>query len=944
MSPEHDNIEAPDIPEGSKLSRPYHNDSQWQSTVEKVVKAVVSIHFTLVDDFDTEPSGCGEATGFIVDAERGIILTNRHVVSPGPFVGYAVFDNHEECEVNPIYRDPVHDFGFLRFDPKAIKYMEVRELQLHPELVKVGCEIRVIGNDSGEKLSILAGFISRLDRNAPDYGEASYNDFNTEYIQAAAAASGGSSGSPVVDIDGNALALQAGGSSESSTDFFLPITRVLRALKCLQQEEPITRGTIQVKWTLQPFEMCNRLGLTAETEGMMRGKFPTTNGLLVASISLPEGPADTLVKEGDCLIAINDHYIASFVTVDEILDSSVGESIELWIQRGGEDLRVTCTVQDLHGITPSKYVNVCGATLNDLSYQLASIYCIPVRGCHLSYAGGSFMLSTTVTRGWIIDSLDNKETPDLDTFIEVMKSIPDSSFVPIKYHHLSDLHVPYFNNVLIDRHWNKDFRLATRNDKTGIWDFTDLQKTPLPPPTLKPMSAKFLDLPTELGYKTLPRSFGLVTTSYPLPLDSFSDDDRKVYGVIIDAEEGYLLVSRYGVVHDLCDINVTIAESVIVPAKVIFLHPTKGYAILKYDPSVVDAPVQTPKFSTKNLERGDKVVFVGFNAGLRLITTETYVNDIGLVDLANTSAPRYKISNLEIVTVESSSALAASSGVLADTDGTVRAFWLQSDVQGEKVTMGLSAPDVMADLEFLKTGKKPDLKIVDVQYSSMSLSSARINGVPEEWIMKIQDVSKDRFRFLFILTVSTGLDNKPSCDLLAGDIILTINEKLITRLRDVDSVLREVSPETDNVIFKIVRQNKLLELTVKLTSTANFVTSQLAFFGGCAIQAPHHAVRQVISNLPSKVYTIAMYPGCPATLYDIEATCFITHVNEKPTPTLDEFLKVVRDVDENTYCKLRLVSFDGIPTALTLKVNYHYFPTLELKKDEAGDWQYITQS
>jgi hypothetical protein len=37
-----------------------------------------------------------EATGFVVDAERGYILTNRHVVCSGPFWGYCIFDNHEE--------------------------------------------------------------------------------------------------------------------------------------------------------------------------------------------------------------------------------------------------------------------------------------------------------------------------------------------------------------------------------------------------------------------------------------------------------------------------------------------------------------------------------------------------------------------------------------------------------------------------------------------------------------------------------------------------------------------------------------------------------------------------------------------------------------------------------------------------------------------------------
>lgn len=40
----------------------------------------------------------------------------------------AVFMNKEEVDLVPIYYDPVHDFGFYRFDPKAVKFMEVRRV------------------------------------------------------------------------------------------------------------------------------------------------------------------------------------------------------------------------------------------------------------------------------------------------------------------------------------------------------------------------------------------------------------------------------------------------------------------------------------------------------------------------------------------------------------------------------------------------------------------------------------------------------------------------------------------------------------------------------------------------------------------------------------------------------------------------------------------------
>ena len=69
---------------------------------------------------------------------------------------------------------------------------------------------------------------------------------------------------------------------------------------------------------------------------------------------------------------------------------------------------------------------------------MARFYALPVKGVFLASATGSFDLDPKEKTGWIIDSIDNKKTPTLDHFIEVMKTIPDEKWVIVKFHNLSD--------------------------------------------------------------------------------------------------------------------------------------------------------------------------------------------------------------------------------------------------------------------------------------------------------------------------------------------------------------------------------------------------------------------------------------------------------------------------------------------------------------------------
>lgn len=430
-----------------------------------------------------------------MDKALGLILTNRHVVTPCPVVAEAVFQNREEVPVRPLYYDPIHDFGFFRFDPSQIKFMQIEEVPLAPEAATVGLDIRVVGNDSGEKISILSGTLARLDRDAPHY-RGGYSDCNTFYLQAASGTKGGSSGSPVVDIHGRAVGLNAGGKNKAASAYYLPLERVVRALNMLRscalpngiwKSPAIPRGDLQAIFIFKGFDEVKRLGLRVETEAEVRAAQGAggplsgrTTGMLVVESLIPGGPADGALEPGDVLVRLDGAFISDFLSMEDLLDNKVhnGGKVVVEVERGGVPLRAELAVQDLHAVSPSNFLEVGGGSVHAMSYQQARNNRSRVGQVYVAEPG--YLLGKAgCFKHCIITSLAGKPTPTIEDFISALLELSHGQRVPLEYLTFDERFRRKQTILTID--WNY-YGLPIRwqrDDAAGVWNPTTLWPIPV---------------------------------------------------------------------------------------------------------------------------------------------------------------------------------------------------------------------------------------------------------------------------------------------------------------------------------------------------------------------------------------------------------------------------------------------------------------------------------
>ncbi len=910
------------------VAPPGQEDAAWAATLERVAQSVVAIKIDSTRAFDTELNMSAQATGFVIDAKRGLILTNRHVVTPGPVTAEATFLNREEVQLHPVYRDPVHDFGLYRYDPSKLRFIKPPGLPLYPQGAQVGREIRVIGNNAGEQLSILAGTLARLDRSAPDYGTGSYNDFNTFYLQAASGTSGGSSGSPVVDIQGRVVALNAGGSSGSASSFYLPLGRVQRAVELIKAGKPVTRGTLETVFSYVPYDELDRLGLRADTEAAMRKAFPANTGMLVVRQVQPGSPAAGKLAVGDILVSMDGRPVTTFEPLEELLDASVGKHISVQLERGGQTRDVSVMVGNLDAITPASYLEFGGAVVHDLSYQLARFFNLPVRGVYVADPGYS-LATAGVPRGALISEFNNQPVADISDFAAQLALLGDGDRATVRFVTLQEPANPVVRSVRMDRRW---FPADTchRDDASGLWPCTALSAGP-PPHGPSGGTAQLPVVHDKLAARLAP---SLVQVNFDMPFSVAGVSERNYHGtgLIVDAARGLVVTDRNTVPVSLGDVRLTFGGSLEIPGKVVYVHPLHNLAVVSYDPKLIGStPVKSARFDTRSLQEGDATTVVGMDADGQIKSRATQVSSVDPLQLPLSRTMQFRDSNLDVASLLNPPD--DFDGVLVDNDGRVQALWSSFAVASGRrgitqSNFGVAIDLVQQMLDHVRDGMP--LHTLDVEFNPLPLSQARGLGLPDAWAARLTAANPESRQVLAIARITGGAASAGV--LRQGDLVLAVEGKPVTQFRDVERAVADRGAAS--VTIWRGRQERTLQVpTTALTGTN---INRIVLWAGAVLHAPHRAMSAQRGVLPRGVYVAFFNYGSPATRYHLNPGRRIVEVDGQPTPDLDAFLKVVTGRPDRSSLRLRTLSWNNIPEVITLKLDREYWPTAQIVRTANG--------
>ncbi|OOF61682.1 serine peptidase [Rodentibacter pneumotropicus] len=271
----------------------------------------------------------GLGSGVVINADKGYVLTNNHVINDADKINVALQDGRE-FKAKLVGKDEQSDIALIQIEKPsnltALKFADSDKL-------RVGDFTVAIGNPFGLGQTVTSGIVSALGRSTGSDSGAYEN-----YIQTDAAVNRGNSGGALVNLNGELIGINTAIISPSGGNagiaFAIPSNQAHNIVQQILEFGEVRRGLLGIKGGELNADLAKAFNVNAQ------------QGAFVSEV-LPNSAAEKAgIKAGDVITAMNGQKISSFAEMRaKIATSGAGKEIELTYLRDGKSQNVKVKLQ-----------------------------------------------------------------------------------------------------------------------------------------------------------------------------------------------------------------------------------------------------------------------------------------------------------------------------------------------------------------------------------------------------------------------------------------------------------------------------------------------------------------------------------------------------------------------------------------------------------------------
>ncbi len=267
-------------------------------------------------------------SGVIIDATKGYVVTNNHVVDNANSIKVQLSDGRK-FDAKVVGKDPRSDIALIQIqDPKNLTAIKIAD----SDALRVGDYTVAIGNPFGLGETVTSGIVSAL-------GRSGLNAENYEnFIQTDAAINRGNSGGALVNLNGELIgintAILAPDGGNIGIGFAIPSNMVKNLTAQMVQYGQVKRGELGI------------LGTELNSELAKAMKVDAQRGAFVSQVMPNSSAAKAGIKAGDVITSLNGKPISSFAALRaEVGSMPIGSKVTLGLLRDGKPVNVSLELQ-----------------------------------------------------------------------------------------------------------------------------------------------------------------------------------------------------------------------------------------------------------------------------------------------------------------------------------------------------------------------------------------------------------------------------------------------------------------------------------------------------------------------------------------------------------------------------------------------------------------------